>query len=114
MAGYGDTHFLRQDQPQNIPDRRLDFRYHNLTFTGEDSVCATAVVSQYVIAEGCGGKLYGLDAATGQQVWLADPGPPPSWNFTSELPLQGLTAGDGVLLVPTGSKLIAYTLATSP
>jgi hypothetical protein len=37
MAGYGDTHFLRQDQPQNIPDRRLDFRYHNLTFTGEDS-----------------------------------------------------------------------------
>jgi outer membrane protein assembly factor BamB len=84
------------------------------TFTGENAVCAVVVVSQYVIAEGCGGNLYGLDAVTGQQVWLANPGLPPRWDFTSRLPLQTLGAGDGVLLVPAGTKLIAYTLATSP
>jgi len=84
------------------------------TFTGESAVCSAMVISQYVIAEGCGGKLYGLDAATGQQLWLADPGAPSIWNFTSQLPLQGMAAGDGILVIPAGTKLIAYTLATNP
>ena len=98
----------------NLQATALSSNTPTWTFTGESSVCAVVVVSQYVIAEGCGGKLYGLDAATGQQVWLENPGPPPIWDFTSRLPLQTLAAGDGVLIVPAGTKLIAYTLSTSP
>lgn len=82
------------------------------TFTG-DSVCAALVISQYVIAEGCGGKLYALDAATGQQVWLTTPGAPSSWNLTGQPPLVAVAAGDGMLLIPAQTQLIAYTLATS-
>ena len=37
----------------------------------------------------------------------------PSWNFSGELPLQSLTAGDGILVVPAGTTLTAYLLATT-
>ena len=84
------------------------------TFAGESAVCAAAVISQYVIAAGCTGKLYGIDSATGQQVWLATPGAPSVWNFTGELPLPAMAAGDGMLVINSGTKLVAYTLATSP
>jgi len=83
------------------------------TFAGEPNVCAAMVVSQYVIAAGCSGNIYGLDAGTGQQLWLTSV-PTETWSFTGELPLQALAAGDGMLLIPAGTKLVAYTLAMTP
>ena len=83
------------------------------TFTGDD-ICSAAVISQYVIAEGCDGKLFGLNATDGTQAWTADPGAPTIWNFGPEAPLQSLAAGEGVLVVPAGTKLVTYTLATAP
>lgn len=83
------------------------------TFTGDD-VCSAAVISQYVIAAGCDGKLFGLNAADGTQVWTADPGAPPIWSFGAQAPIQSLAAGEGVLVVPAGTKLVTYTVATAP
>ncbi len=84
------------------------------TFTGESAVCSAITVGQYVIAEGCSGKLYGVTAATGQQVWVTNPGHSSSWNFTSQLPLPNMAAGDGVLVIPDGTKLTTYTLSMIP
>ena len=79
-----------------------------------DSICAETVVSQYVIAEGCDGTLFALNAATGQQTWTLKSLAPPIWNFTPQPPFDGPVAGEGVLVVPAGTKLVTYTLATSP
>ena len=85
------------------------------TFTGNGATCASIVVSQYVIAEECDGTLYGLDAATGQQEWLMSASAAPGvWNLTGQPPFTGPVAGDGVLVIPLGTKLVTYTLATSP
>jgi outer membrane protein assembly factor BamB len=110
-------YFVQPNQPGgqgNLQAITLSSNTVKWTFTGESFVCSAMVISQYVIAEGCSGRLYGLDAATGQQLWVTNPGAPASWNFTSQSPLQGMAAGDGILVIPAGTKLVAYTLATNP
>lgn len=85
------------------------------TFTGDGSVCLALVVGKYVIAAAGSGKVYGLDADTGQQVWLtSDLGAQPNLGGTTRLPLEGMTAGDGIVVIPVGTKLIAYTLSLTP
>jgi outer membrane protein assembly factor BamB len=85
------------------------------SFSGDGNVCLAVSVGQYVIAAACSGKVYGVDANTGQQAWVTnDLGAQPNLGSTTRIPLGGMTAGDGIVVVPVGTKVIAYLLAKSP
>lgn len=87
------------------------------SFAGDGMLATSPIlVSQYVVIGSTSGKLYGLDAATGQQVWQVDSGAAISAgaNWGAGIPLSGLSAGDGLLVVPAGTTVTAYTLSTNP
>lgn len=84
------------------------------SFAGDGQLTGAPVaVNQYVFIESASGNLYGLDGTSGQQAWqVALPAAPPAWSST--LPATGLAAGDGLLVVPAGTKVAAYVLSTNP
>ncbi len=82
------------------------------SFTGDSALIASPiVVNQTVIIESSNGNVYAVSQATGQQLWTINAGAPfqPSSNTTA-----GLAAGDGLLIVPVGNQVVAYTLSTNP
>jgi hypothetical protein len=50
--------------------------------------------------------------AVGQQAWQVTLPAPVASQFV--LPLSGLAAGDGLLVVPAGTKVTTYLLSTNP
>lgn len=77
---------------------------------------AVLVVNDYVYVGSSQGKLYAVNAATGQQVWVTQAGssiPYVDEHNTSQ-PLTSFAAGEGLLLVPTSSTLVAYEGDTTP
>ncbi|HJR06148.1 MAG TPA: PQQ-binding-like beta-propeller repeat protein [Pyrinomonadaceae bacterium] len=71
---------------------------------------APLVVNDYVYIGSRWGKLYAVEAATGQQVWTTNVGveiPYVDEQNVSQ-PLTGLAAGEGLLVVPTMTTLVAY------
>ncbi len=89
----------------------------NWTFTGDGQLTTSPIlVNQYVFVGSSSGNVYGLDTTTGQVVWQTNVGAtiPPGSNGGSRTPASGLSAGDGLLVIPAGTKLIAYTLSTNP
>jgi outer membrane protein assembly factor BamB len=71
---------------------------------------APLVVNGYVLIGSNTGKLYALDSATGRQVWSANAGvgiPYVDEQNVSQ-PLTGMAAGEGLLVVPTNTTLVAY------
>lgn len=84
------------------------------SFAGDGTLTgAPIVVNQYVFIGGTSGNLYALDATTGSQLWTQALGAPVDSGVTG-IPYSGLAAGDGLLVVPAGTKVIAYTLSTNP
>jgi outer membrane protein assembly factor BamB len=86
------------------------------SFAGDGQLSSAAiVVNNYVFIGSGGGNLYALDGTTGQQVWTQSLGAaiPPSTEYGPVM-YTGLAAGDGLLVVPNGTKVTAYTLSTSP
>lgn len=86
------------------------------SFAGDGQLSsAPIVVNNYVFIGSAGGNLYALDTTTGQQVWTQNLGAavPPSTEY-GPIMYTGLAAGDGLLVVPSGTKVTAYTLSTSP
>jgi hypothetical protein len=72
-------------------------------------------VNQYVFI-GVGQEVLALDGATGARVWAHDLGapiPPPTdggdWS-----PLTAMAVGHGLLVVPAGHTLTAFTLSRDP
>jgi outer membrane protein assembly factor BamB len=87
------------------------------TFTGDGQLTTTpVVVNQYVFVGSSSGNLYTLDAATGMVLWQTTLGAPiaPQGNGLADQAESGLAAGDGLLVVPAGDTVTAYTLSTSP
>ncbi len=81
------------------------------SFSGDGQLAgASIVVNQYVFIGSSSGNLYALDGTTGTQVWNVNLGAPIDYSVT-ELPFTGLAAGDGLLVVPAGTKVTAYTLS---
>lgn len=75
---------------------------------------APVVVNGYVFAASRSGRLYALDKATGATVWQATlSGTVPSNGFM-QLDQSGMSAGEGLLLVPGGNTLQAWTLSNNP
>jgi len=87
------------------------------SFAGDGMLVTSPIaVNQYVLVGSSSGNLYALDGATGSQVWQVTLGAglPPGAGWGAGLPLSGLAAGDGLLVVPNGTKVTAYTLSTNP
>lgn len=87
------------------------------TFTGDGGLTTSPIiVNNYVFIGSSTGNLYSLDAATGAVVWQQNVGAAiPATGVPDGLnPVTGLSAGDGLLVVPAGTKVVAYTLSSSP
>jgi outer membrane protein assembly factor BamB len=83
------------------------------SFAGDGQLSGAPIaVNQYVFIGSGSGNLYALDGATGQVAWQVALPAPVVWQLA--LPLSGLAAGDGLLVVPAGTKVTAYVISTSP
>jgi outer membrane protein assembly factor BamB len=81
------------------------------TFAGDGNLVSQPIlVNSYVFVESDSGKLYALDAVTGTQLWSTSLGSA----FDPSLSVSLMTAGNGLLLVPLGKSLVAYTLSNNP
>ena len=91
--------------------RSLDTGTLQWSFAGDGMLNTAPVCVDGVVYVGSGtGELTGLDAVTGQVVWSENVGGPFFYNETPGASiLQGIGAGDGLLVVPVGNRLIAYT-----
>jgi outer membrane protein assembly factor BamB len=84
------------------------------SFAGDGHLAGAPIaVNQYVFIGSSSGNLYALDGTSGQQVWQVSlPAPVVASPYTMQF--SGLAAGDGLLLVPAGTKVTAYVLSTNP
>lgn len=81
------------------------------SFAGDGALTTSPIiVNQAVIIGSSTGNVYALNAATGQQLWTINAGGPLQLTNYNE----GLAAGDGLLIVPAGNQVAAYTLSTNP
>lgn len=93
-------------QGVSVPDNTVKW-----SFTGDGQLTgAPIVINQYVLIGSSSGNLYALDGATGNQVWTQSYGGTALDLVPSGPQLSGLAAGDGLLVVPVGTKLYAYIL----
>jgi outer membrane protein assembly factor BamB len=86
------------------------------SFAGDGQLAtAPIVVNNYVFIGSQSGNLYALDASSGQQVWNKNLGAAiPATNEYGIVQYTGLAAGDGLLVVPNGTKVTAFVLSTNP
>ncbi len=91
------------------------------SFAGDGHLTTSPILVEsptgsYVLIGSSSGMLYGLDAAAGATVWSVNVGAsfPAGAGWGTAMPRSGLSAGDGLLVVPAGTKVIGYTLSTNP
>lgn len=79
------------------------------SFAGDGGLqSAPVIVNQTIYIGSSSGTLFGLNTS-GQQTWSIDVGAPiPAPDEQNPPPTTGLGAGDGLLIVPTASTLVAY------
>jgi len=86
------------------------------SFTGDGTLnSAPIVVNGYVYIGSSSGKVYALDGSTGANVWTGNLGA--VVQTTESLvsrPHTGLGAGDGLVVVPASTLLVAYQSTTQP
>jgi hypothetical protein len=87
------------------------------SFAGDGRLqSAVLVVNNYVYVGSSAGKLYAVNAANGQQVWVTTAGT--SIPYVDEQnvsqPLTSFAAGEGLLVVPTSTTLVAYENDKTP
>lgn len=87
------------------------------SFAGDGTLATSPIaVNQVVFVGSSSGRLYGLDAASGQQIWVQDLGAPipAGAGWGARMPISGLAAGNGLLVVPAGNSLTAFSLMGAP
>ena len=83
------------------------------SFKGDGGlVTSPIIVNQAVIIGSSSGQVYALDAATGVQLWTVHVGG--AITAGNGNVISALAAGDGLLVVPAGNTLSAFTLSTNP
>ena len=80
------------------------------SFTGDGTlISAPIVVNGYVYIGSSSGKVYALDGNTGANVWTGNLGAAvQSTESPVSRPHTGLGAGDGLVVVPASTRLVAY------
>jgi outer membrane protein assembly factor BamB len=79
------------------------------SFTGDGAIDTTPVTTNGIVFTGSSsGNLYGIDSSTGAQVWTTV-APGPVTTTDDYLMHTGLAAANGLLVVPAGGFLTAYT-----
>jgi len=87
------------------------------SFAGDGSLqSAVLVVNDYVYVGSATGRLYAVNAATGQQVWttIAGTSIPYVDEHNVSQPVTSFAAGEGLLVVPTSTTLVAYDRDSVP
>lgn len=87
------------------------------SFAGDGNLCTSPLlVNGFLFAGSSSGKLYALDAVTGAQLasWTLGGAIPRGAGWGAGIPLSGLGAGNGLLVVPAGNTLTAFQLAPAP
>jgi outer membrane protein assembly factor BamB len=82
------------------------------SFAGDGGlVTAPIIVGGTVYAGSSTGRVYGLALDTGRPRWSALTGAPISGpgEGSAAAPLSGIAAGDGLLVVPAGNRLVAFS-----
>lgn len=83
------------------------------SFVGDGALVTSPILINGVVFEGSSsGHLYGIDATTGALLWTQTLGAPIPWGagWGAGLPLSGMGAGAGLLVVPAGNTLTAFKL----
>lgn len=84
------------------------------SFAGDGQLVGSPIaVNQYVFIGSSSGNLYALNGASGQQAWEVSLGAPVVLQSGGGQ-FSGLAAGDGLLVVPAGTKVTAYVLSANP
>lgn len=94
-----------------LEGRNLDTNTVAWSFVGDGSlISAPLVVNECVYIGSNSGKLFALEKATGQQVWSANAGAaiPQADEQSVSQQLTGFAAGEGLLVIPTKTTLVAY------
>ena len=90
----------------------------NWSFAGDGQLTtAPIVVNNFVFIGSSGGNLYALNAATGVPFGSINLGAAIAGSAGGSNPYQGtsgLSAGDGLLVVPAGNTVNAFVLSTAP
>ena len=84
------------------------------SFTGDGNLSsAPIVVNGMVYIGSTGGKLYAVDESTGMNVWTGTVGAPVNRpdEIGISVPLAGLGAGEGLIVVPASNLVVAYEAA---
>ncbi len=87
------------------------------SFVGDGGLISAPLVVHGIVYIGSGsGMLYGLDESTGATVWSANVGSPftgpDEQNYGTTT--TGMAAGEGLLVVAAGSRLLAYISGSAP
>jgi outer membrane protein assembly factor BamB len=95
---------------QTVSDGSVLWRFSGDGQLDTAPIVLSSSAGRLVVEGSASGMLYGLSASTGEVVWKTDVGaPPPSPDEQNVAePLSGISAGEGLLLVPAGSTLSAY------
>lgn len=83
------------------------------TYTGDNQLNASPIVVNGFVIVGSGtGYVYALNAATGAVAWqgAAGAGVPATDEQNVSQPTTGIAAGEGLLVVPAGSRITAWKL----
>jgi hypothetical protein len=87
------------------------------SFSGDGQlVTSPIVVNQYVFIGSASGVIYALDRSSGLMLWQDNVGSaiPTGVGTNAAMPLTGLSAGDGLLIVPGSDTVTAYVLSANP
>jgi outer membrane protein assembly factor BamB len=88
------------------------------SFAGDGQLVSDPVlVNNFVFIGSSSGNLYALDGTSGAQLWQMNVGAAIPANGAGNyggIPFYGLSAGDGLLVVPAGSTVTAYLMSSSP
>ncbi|HEX9009953.1 MAG TPA: PQQ-binding-like beta-propeller repeat protein, partial [Holophagaceae bacterium] len=95
--------------------RGLDLATNTIlwSFAGDGQLGTSPIlVNNFVFIGSASGTVFGLDLTTGAQLWQQALGAPIPYGagWGRSIPLSGLSAGNGILVVPAGSTLTAFAL----
>lgn len=108
------TIFTLANSPGTLTAQDATTGASHWTFTGDGSLDSAPIVlstpaGEFVVEGSSSGMLYALNAATGATVWSTNVGAAiPKPDEHDAVQLTGLTAGQGLLVVPAGNTLSAF------